>query len=804
MLAVSIAPHPGRLGESIYTKTGTHAAKAAARAYAMCNGQSGAAPATHATIIATLVVPTSGPVVVPTSVPTTLVTASQSPTATQGIFTTSTPVTTVTQAPVTSGQSSPAGQSSQQLGAAQIAGISLGVAGAVLLIIAIFMVARCRRQEKRPTSQGTFAKMRDSWSFGRKTEWSPYTLQISNPVNLQRPELDVSRALQYPAPERPEYIGLAITPQASVAMASPQNSLRGQQQAKNSAARTNTPPKPMLTLTIPSGAQQQPRPLPPPSMPFGVGGRDSVVTEFAEDGEEGTGSAQIWRPPISADPMSATTYYVADKWGNWVLGNAQRRSQTAELEGSSPLTDRQAQRYSISQATKAAALPTVAPLTLKRPQQAQLGPPIQFKEQTPITRSSSVYSNYSLPQTATPGPLNPLPKTLPPAESYQKLMQENAARAAARPPTRKPSFKGKGAGLDRTDSKVSDRSVTTIDEDEYNSFDPEQIILSPVVESPASRHSVGVSPVSYPKIPQGGSNKPDRLLLFPPHLHNSPPGQPSPTLGLVAPAVVPSAQQQQQLPDRKPTPMYANPAVIRDPAQVRTGSPRPPPPPAKGFESLPSQQRRPYPPTQQQGPSKTASPRARIQAQEQRAEMYRFPSPPRQQTPQRMMDPRANTPGDNRPQNRPAQQSGRVASPRANTQEQGRQQQQQQQPRQPQQPTPARPPHQRQSSTGRIVSFNASEGQRSSTPASLTSTSSSLLAKRLGIDRAAALHMGGGESRAGKWQRQPSISQTPPPPGTFLGLGGVPVPQSPAWQPKLTPTRRGDDLVLNVQSFASQ
>jgi hypothetical protein len=72
--------------------------------------------------------------------------------------------------------------------------------------------------------------------------------------------------------------------------------------------------------------------------------------------------------------------------------------------------------------------------------------------------------------------------------------------------------------------------------------------------------------------------------------------------------------------------------------------------------------------------------------------------------------------------------------------------------------------------------------------------SSFLLAKRVGADRAAALALGddlGGQSAGRvKWQREQDG------PG-FVGHDTAVIP--PGWLPKLTPTRRGDDLFLNVQ-----
>ena len=134
------------------------------------------------------------------------------------------------------------------------------------------------------------------------------------------------------------------------------------------------------------------------------------------------------------------------------------------------------------------------------------------------------------------------------------------------------------------------------------------------------------------------------------------------------------------------------------------------------------------------------------------------------------------------------------------------------------QPQPYRQPAPMQAEWGMagrqspVVPPRGASQDRSSTPTSHVSTSSSLLAKRVGAERAAALLLGSEArpSQGGKWKRQPTANPvfmlspeaalaTPPRPG---GRDGD-IPRSPAWNPKLTPTRRGDDLYLNVQSGLS-
>ncbi len=152
------------------------------------------------------------------------------------------------------------------------------------------------------------------------------------------------------------------------------------------------------------------------------------MTEFAEDGEadSSTGSAQIWRPPPSADPVSATTYYVADKRGNWVLGSPNRGSHTAELEGSTPLAGANGQQNTIERTIAAAAAATTTAETGQR----KLGTPmIQLKPTSSATeasrsRSSSIYSQYTVPLSIVPSFADPMP--MPPPHPQPEIYQKPA------------------------------------------------------------------------------------------------------------------------------------------------------------------------------------------------------------------------------------------------------------------------------------------------------------------------------------------------------------------------------------------
>jgi hypothetical protein len=81
----------------------------------------------------------------------------------------------------------------------------------------------------------------------------------------------------------------------------------------------------------------------------------------------------------------------------------------------------------------------------------------------------------------------------------------------------------------------------------------------------------------------------------------------------------------------------------------------------------------------------------------------------------------------------------------------------------------------------------------------VSSATSSLLAKRLGSDKAAALVLDPNGKKAQQWRRQGGGGGLLSPDAADLASPKGTLPQTPTWQPKLTPTRRGDDLYLNVQ-----
>ncbi|KAG7288659.1 hypothetical protein NEMBOFW57_005013 [Staphylotrichum longicolle] len=273
-------------------------------------------------------------------------------------------------------------------------------------------------------------------------------------------------------------------------------------------AAERSPPKPALTLAIPKG--QEPR------VPVPANARDSVVTEFAEDGEgDMAPGTAIWRPPPT-DPQSATTVYFADKTGNWILRNASTRQTEAETLRRPPRPGRTAIQE-VPAAPVGVELPSpdhktraerakdayggfspdavVSPLRLPRkPDNGRLGSPIAFKDQRRELHISSPSLSARLSQTADTIQRQPSQARNQPSDAYPIMMRE---------PRDLTGRKSKRRSSRRASRRVSEGSVTSIEsaaEDEDVVADEAQADLSPVVESPHTPISPGKSPVTYPKI----------------------------------------------------------------------------------------------------------------------------------------------------------------------------------------------------------------------------------------------------------------------------------------------------------------
>ncbi|KAK7922982.1 hypothetical protein PG985_007053 [Apiospora marii] len=741
----------------------------AGQAYSMCYGQPGALPNTHPVLSITLpvswsTVPTftssrmvpsisasqtesgattttttitvttssraSATVVVP-GTPTPAPTLTRSTTS-SSFFTSATPDTTASNEPQPTPQpAAEAANNSSSLGTSQIVGISVGVSGAILLALAAILFARCMRKRRFQNfdqegfiavdgrdSMGTMTgpsgpRERLSMATARLTKIFHISPPIHNPQSRQEPQPSPSK---YSFKIDRNTIGLAISRPRSETI--PKQSPVVRPPSRLLPPKPTRPPRPNLTLNIPSrrpvaSASSQPPPTDRTSTMTNVTGFADLDTEAPE-------GAQIWRPPPS-DPQSATTYYVADKWGNWVLSNRTRRSELAqvaepaELDTYTPLTKSPAEKREEEAKAMAAAISAAASVPGKRKSKRASRPSQGSLDNNASRRVSSHYLQGS-----------PV-----------------AGHSLTRPFG--PSGTGSGDSvnrkrMDRGNSKDSRGSATTMDtSSSYGPYDDDSPVepevgrlssLSPVFESPSP--TTGRSPVQYPKINGRLDGATIRLVPPPkrPDFTASPPGQPSPTLGVV-------------LPVRGSPSAYPPPLNPRRPWQQQPGAPGPSPLASmsgSGFSPKPKPQ--PFP---------------------------TFPGPPLNiNRPQ-------SIPGGPRP-DKTAQNS-----PRLDTRQ------------------PLRPQH--------ISSFVSPVSAAETT----SSTTSSLLAKRLGNEKAAALSLDNhNRKHGGPWRLQERGPNDPgllSPDMAAAGAGGMSTPRTrlqrlpatPTWQPKLTPTRRGDDLFLNVQ-----
>ena len=643
-------------------------------------------------------------------------------------------------------------ETSGSLDKGQVVGISVGVTAAAAVALGVIVLARYYRRRKRGSVFG-FVPLGDSKSNKKQDRdsdsWIAY--QIRSPLNPNPPPPPTA---YNPSSWRPDTIGLAVsppprrdgmsrTPNRPMSKLLPEKldlSLswpRGYSAPENKAATLQVPSIPPRLASF----EDRNKPQPPPPLNLHIPretslmqalpaqtGRESMMTEFEEDGAGQLESSRIWRPP-SALPPSDAPYYVADKHGNWVLRDPRRSRDPAQKESS-------ARSGNDFRPTVEAAGP------------GEILP--QTRDQAPAVIAPTYHN---------------LPLFSNPHQSHSNLLPPLFVSAPNPQPAPKTvPYKTRAASTD------SDVTVFSTSSDDMNDPSPPEeppSNLSPVAESP--HPGGGVSPVTYPKIhdrvPSSAAaapvRPPPRSSMRPPRSNQAPyfpPGQPSPTLGMMRPPP-PTARGPYSAPPRG-RPPYANPAA------VRTGSPSvrmlEPSPEPDDRSRLPSaQQRGPYPAFV---PNRTSFQRASGNFQPPQAPPYPSFSEPSRQISNRY-PPFPVNPSRPPPQPTNTRYLQPVPSQVPRSQEG------------PPHPPPA----------------PFAGGNRPSTP-ELGAPAGSLLQKRLGTDRAANMTLPTDTpSHEGKWKRKSSLSAAAGP-ATPKRPDGTPA--TPTW---MTPTRRGDDLFLSVQ-----
>ncbi|ESZ93787.1 hypothetical protein SBOR_5843 [Sclerotinia borealis F-4128] len=496
------------------------------QAYDMCNSDQSALPNTHSTLTATLVLQSGSASIVQIapvattsasgSVATTLHTTA--PTATPSSTTNSKPSTGVPQPAAATSVSSSPEKSRPMLSTAQIAGIVVAGVGGIVLAVGAILLFACMRRKKQvnrdsgylPFQQDPSMSIKSQSHFGITKPMAPSPDFVSSrgptPIGpflgARMPPRIPPRGDQ-PSPDPfsqrnpiPENIGLAMTSE------SPQNFLLTPmgytEEVFQRGPSPLLPERPTLTLQVPfqtnsnnihTAAYQQPSSL-------AGNNRQSMVTQFEDEDTCSTAVA-------SDVPWNAASY--GSKSNEKVLQQPDPAYyQPSRLQGElSPNVSE-----SIINSYKDPSVEPdfyVRPLNLqrnfsqpRRPENA-MKPPVSrnLSINDPLTASSSVYSAKSRmrrPSSIEVDRLNSLMQSNP---SFRRVLRKSAYNPAGQ------------YDQNRT-SRASVGSMTSFETIDSINPEPQELAgdtnLSPVVESPSDNlKSIGKSPVKYP-ITKGNSN----------------------------------------------------------------------------------------------------------------------------------------------------------------------------------------------------------------------------------------------------------------------------------------------------------
>ncbi|KAI1389641.1 uncharacterized protein F4822DRAFT_206984 [Hypoxylon trugodes] len=721
-------------------------------AYLMCSGISNALPNTHATLTATIVnSPTGGPgSIILTSI------AMTTPTGTLSLApTVSSTEAAATTTDVTSG-SSPEQSSAASLNNAQIAGIVVGVVGTVFIsLIAIFIVRRIRKRNYPELEEGLLSIDEDRRKPGASGYRRSGPMIISAPMSSDAARYPEPQSYRTPSPHfappldpyTPNHgppSGAYLSPGASqeaVGLAI-SHSLNGSpSRSPENAIRPPPsrplPAKPALSVKIPPA-----RPPPPetvPQMQSRVSASQTANTDRTSMMTNMTAFADLDAEAQEGGPIWQPPPNEPLSTSPPYVGNRWGNWMFKNNNRQSQL----AQVAEVQEVTGAAELDTYTPLTKS---------PAEREEEAKIAADLAAASVLSrkrqkakMAKARGDKPVDRSSSVYSQASAVRRNLRSLAPRRNS-----SRSRKSNGAQISRSNTAASQDSVTTINTCSSSPL-PDDVLfeldngrlseLSTVREtSPSPRGPQ----VRYPKIP--GRLDRSMMQMDPPKRPEFiPRGKPSPIL------------RDPPLPideTNSPYPQPLNPKRLRDPRiQNLAGDPDI----GTDLASLPRlDEDRPM----MDGPSSRFSPR--MANTQDRTGPYNYPG--------RLLTP-------------PIQTTGSGFSPEPPNVERF--------------PTP--PSISSQSGMGDIQSHVA----RSVSPlgpgtmSSGTSNSSTLLAKRVGKGKATTLTLTGSNKKKVQWTKQndeadpDNTSPSPPPRG--------PPPPTPTWQPKLTPTRFGDELYLNVQ-----
>ncbi|KAI0164364.1 hypothetical protein GGR52DRAFT_117637 [Hypoxylon sp. FL1284] len=727
-------------------------------AYFMCGNVKDALPNTHSVLTATIADSPTGAAgsLILSSMPTATPTGASTLPGTA----TSAPVSTPT-----STTEAPAAASKPALSPGQIGGIVGGVVGTILLTLIAILITRCIRKRRYPEPEDGFFPAEDNRSrstFARSKN-SPF--EISPPFQQSshlQPEPQLFQAHYTPPPRFPTIAPPLHprTPPNPGSSPSPYLSPNPPQEAIGLAISRSLDSTPSMSSPEipqrPTSRLLPPRPtlsveIPPPRAP--------PSPEPPSQSQQATTRVSTTQTPHT-DRTSVLTNVTgfADLDTEAAEGVQVWRPPRPNSQPATPLyvADRWGnwvlnnnnRQSELAQVTEAAELDTYTPLTKS---------PIEKREEAIVAMSAAISAASSLP-------MRPQPAFLAEGHGNETTLnrssslysQASAVRRNSRALTHRTnsSRRGNGFQITRSDTNMSHGSVTTIntsssspvEEDTPVELDPTRPSqLSTVMETSPT---TGRSPVTYPKIP-GRLNwsvrdaPPPRRPDF-----GLPAGQPSPTLkGYAVPVGESGSPYPRPLRTRRSQGTRA--PRLEGYSASEADMQRLP-----GLDEIRSQAQFPMLPFASLVPdAEAAAPNARYRSE-------RLQTPPMQTT------------GSGFSPVPPSIETFSTPSPSSSRSGHGE----------------ARP------KAPRVISPLSM-----TTMSSTASGASSLLAKRIGNDKAAAFALGPDRKRRERWRRNGEQGDMLSPESAGVASPRGTLPRTPTWQPKLTPTRHGEDLVLNVQ-----
>ncbi|KAI2467041.1 hypothetical protein F4781DRAFT_403728 [Annulohypoxylon bovei var. microspora] len=710
-------------------------------AYLMCSNIANALPNTHSVLTATIAdSPTGGSasiVLSPTGTEIGTVTSILAPTASSTI---SMAATKNPAAPSAAPVSTPA------LNGAQVAGIIVGVAGTIIITFIAILIARHFRKKNFSDLEGGLLPADDDRSKPR-TSNSRNTgpMVISAPFRRFSASHPDPQSYRTPPPRFPSPPLNPISPNPFLTPNPNEESIGlavSRPQNTTPSASPEIPARRRRSRLLPAKpalSVKIPPVRPPPPEPLSQ--PRAAVRRMSSSRTQRTDRASIMTNHTAFADIDTEVVEGDQVW---------RRPPTSGPQSGTPLyfddrlgnwvLNKNNSQTRLVQVTEVAELDTYTPMT-KSPQER--------REEQAIKMAAAISAASALPMRPQPaflsqdhndGSLNRSSSVYSQASAVYR-----SSRSFGRTRSNSRSRKNNAAKLARSDTVKTYDSITTINSCLSSPLDEEfppelnnshLSQLSTVVESPAR------TPVKYPKI----SERLDRTIQqvdVPkiPTFATSPPGQPSPTLKGAA------------LLDEETGSAYPQPLNTRRPQKSPT-------------------------PNSTHSDAEADLPRPWLDG-----------SRPLIQSPLSRFSPRApnaetqvsNSNHSERLRTPPMQTSGSGFSPNPSNADKF--------------PTPSPLSSRSGNRDGRPHVARAVSPLSLKTMDSAPSGTSALLAKRVGNGKAAALALAPGNK---KYQWKMHRDQlTPDTAGLSSPKGSLP--HTPTWQPKLTPTRHGDDLYLNVQ-----